>query len=103
MKYKNCLVEYKDKKFNLKSLFKISRGSKSSINTIEIKIKRNGLIGRGECVPYKRYGDNLKKIKNLLNQKKNLNNLKSIKILSLSNAISNAYVDLNLKEKKNIL
>ena len=100
MKYKNCLVEYKDKKFDLKSQFKISRGSKSSINTIEINIKRNGLIGRGECVPYKRYGDNLKKIKNLLNQKKNLNNLKSIKILSLSNAISNAYIDLNLKEKK---
>lgn len=100
MKYKNCLVEYKDKKFDLKSQFKISRGSKSSINTIEVNIKKNGLIGRGECVPYKRYGDNLKKIKNLLKQKKNLNSLKSIKILSLSNAISNAYIDLNLKEKK---
>ena len=100
MKYKNCSVEYKDKKFDLKNQFRISRGSKSSINTIEINIKKNGLIGRGECVPYKRYGDNIIKIKNLLKQKKNLNNLKSLKILSLSNAISNAYFDLNLKEKK---
>ena len=64
MKYKNCLVEYREKKFDLKSQFRISRGSKSSINTIEVNIKRNGLIGRGECVPYKRYGDNLKKLKN---------------------------------------
>ena len=100
MKYKNCSIKYKDKKFDLKNQFKISRGSKSSINTIEINIKKNGLIGRGECVPYERYGDNLKKIKNLLKQKKNLNNLKSLKMLSLSNAISNAYFDLNLKEKK---
>ena len=67
MKYKNCSIKYKDKKFDLKNQFKISRGSKSSINTIEINIKKNGLIGRGECVPYERYGDNLKKIKNLFN------------------------------------
>jgi len=100
MKYKNCLITYKDKKFNLKNEFKISRGSKSSINTIQIRIKKNDLIGRGECVPYKRYGDNLKKIKTFLKQKTNINNLKSIKILSLRNAISNAYLDLNLKEKK---
>ncbi len=100
MKYKNCLITYKDKKFNLKNEFKISRGSKSSINTLQIRIKKNDLIGRGECVPYKRYGDNLKKIKTFLKQKTNINNLKSIKILSLRNAISNAYFDLNLKEKK---
>jgi L-alanine-DL-glutamate epimerase-like enolase superfamily enzyme len=100
MKYKNCLITYKDKKFNLKNQFKISRGSKSSINTLQIRIKKNDLIGRGECVPYKRYGDNLKKIKTFLKQKTNINNLKSIKILSLRNAISNAYLDLNLKEKK---
>ena len=100
MKYKNYTVIFEIKKFELKDVFKISRGSKTSINTIQVKICKKDLIGRGECVPYKRYGDNLNKLVKLLKSNSNYNNLKSISFLSLRNALSNAYFDLKLKEKK---
>lgn len=100
MKYKNYPVIFEIKKFELKDVFKISRGSKTSINTIQVKICKKDLIGRGECVPYKRYGDNLNKLVKLLKSNNNYNNLQSISFLSLRNALSNAYFDLKLKEKK---
>ena len=100
MKYKNYPVIFEIKKFELKDVFKISRESKTSINTIQVKICKKDLIGRGECVPYKRYGDNLNKLVKLLKSNNNYNNLQSISFLSLRNALSNAYFDLKLKEKK---
>ena len=100
MKYKNYPVIFEIKKFELKDVFKISRGSKTSINTIQVKICKKDLIGRGECVPYKRYGDKLEEITKILKSNKNINNLNEIKFLPLRNAISNAYYDLKLKEKK---
>lgn len=100
MKYKKYPVIFEIKKFELKDVFKISRGSKTSINTIQVKICKKDLIGRGECVPYKRYGDNLNKLVKLLKSNNNYNNLQSISFLSLRNALSNAYFDLKLKEKK---
>ena len=61
---------------------------------------KNQNVGRGECVPYKRYNENLDKITKLLKSNKNTNNLNSIKSLPLRNAISNAFYDLELKKKK---
>ena len=100
MKYKSYTVSYENKKFKLKEAFKISRGSKSSINTLKIKLENNNIFGYGECVPYTRYGDNLKKITKILKSNKNIHNLNEIKFLSLRNAISNAHYDLELKQKK---
>ena len=100
MKYKSHTISYENKKFKLKEAFKISRGSKSSIKTLKIKVEKNNIFGHGECVPYTRYGDKLEKITKILKSNKNINNLNEIKFLSLRNAISNAYYDLKLKEKK---
>jgi len=37
--------------------FTISRGAKTEAVTIVAEIRRGGLAGRGECVPYPRYGE----------------------------------------------
>ncbi len=100
MIYKNCYVNFKLKEFFLKNNFKISRGSKSKIKTLEIKLTKNNTIGRGECVPYKRYDENLKKIIKILSKNRKIDNINGIKALSLRNAISNAYFDLALKKNK---
>ena len=100
MKYKNCPVHFEAKEFELKNIFKISRGSKSKIRTLELRITKKHNVGRGECVPYKRYNENLSKITKILRNNKNFNNLASIKSLPLRNALSNAFYDLKLKTKK---
>jgi len=36
--------------------FTISRGSKTEAEVVTVTIRENGATGRGECVPYGRYG-----------------------------------------------
>jgi L-alanine-DL-glutamate epimerase-like enolase superfamily enzyme len=37
--------------------FTISRGAKTEAVTVVAEVSRSGLAGRGECVPYRRYGE----------------------------------------------
>lgn len=37
--------------------FAISRGVKTAADTVVVEIEHDGAIGRGECVPYPRYGE----------------------------------------------
>src|SRR3569832_187501 len=37
--------------------FTISRGAKTEAETVVAELSQNGLTGRGECVPYPRYGE----------------------------------------------
>src|ERR1019366_6691952 len=37
--------------------FTISRGAKTEAVTVVAEVSRGGLMGRGECVPYPRYGE----------------------------------------------
>src|SRR5277367_3324366 len=37
--------------------FTISRGAKTEAVTVVAEVSRGGLTGRGECVPYPRYGE----------------------------------------------
>ena len=46
----------------LKQRFSISRGNKISADVLSIEIKQNGHIGRGEAVPYKRYGESMETV-----------------------------------------
>ena len=87
MKYKNHTISYENKKFKLKEAFKISRGSKSSIKTLKIKVEKNNIFGQGECGPYTRYGDKLEEITKILKSKKKINNINEIKFLSIRNTI----------------
>ncbi len=42
--------------------FTISRGSKTHAETIIVEIEHQGFKGRGECVPYARYGESIQNV-----------------------------------------
>src|ERR1700753_650576 len=44
-------------RFPIAGSFTISRGAKTEAVTVVAEISRDGMIGRGECVPYPRYGE----------------------------------------------
>jgi len=95
-------LDFKKKIFHLKDNFKISRGTKSKIKTIIIKLYNNNASGFGECIPYKRYNETFKKMwKYLENNKENIekNLIKKVPYLSLQNALENANSHLNRKKR----
>ena len=97
-------LQFVKKKFFLKDSFRISRESKKFIKTIIIKLTKSDRSGFSECIPYKRYGENQKKLfKYLKNNKYKItqlikqNRFKEIKYLSLRNALELAFKHLNIK------
>ncbi|MCG2671813.1 N-acetyl-D-Glu racemase DgcA [Bradyrhizobium sp. GCM10023182] len=44
-------------RFPIAGSFTISRGAKTEAATVVAELSQNGLTGRGECVPYPRYGE----------------------------------------------
>lgn len=44
-------------RFPIAGSFTISRGAKTEAVTVVAEVSQSGLIGRGECVPYPRYGE----------------------------------------------
>ena len=48
--------------FRLKQVFTISRGSRTEAQVLTVTITRGGVTGRGECVPYARYGETLESV-----------------------------------------
>lgn len=44
-------------RFPIAGSFTISRGAKTEAVTVVAEVSQGGLIGRGECVPYPRYGE----------------------------------------------
>ena len=44
-------------RFPIAGSFTISRGAKTEAVTVMAEVSRDGLTGRGECVPYPRYGE----------------------------------------------
>lgn len=45
--------------FPLKAPFRISRGVKTSAEVITVEVRDGGFVGRGEAVPYPRYGESI--------------------------------------------
>lgn len=48
--------------FALAKIFTISRGSKTHACVLTAMVTRDGVTGRGECVPYTRYGESLESV-----------------------------------------
>jgi L-alanine-DL-glutamate epimerase-like enolase superfamily enzyme len=48
--------------FQLAQVFKISRGSRTQAKVLTATIAADGVVGRGECVPYARYGETLESV-----------------------------------------
>ena len=53
--------------FRFAKVFTISRGSRSQAKVLSVKVERNGFTGRGECVPYARYNENLSSVEKDIN------------------------------------
>ncbi|MFN0115233.1 MAG: N-acetyl-D-Glu racemase DgcA [Paracoccaceae bacterium] len=48
--------------FRLREVFTISRGSRTEARVLTVTTTREGATGRGECVPYARYGESLESV-----------------------------------------
>ncbi|ACL99928.1 N-acetyl-D-Glu racemase DgcA [Cereibacter sphaeroides] len=48
--------------FRLAEVFTISRGSRTESRVLTVTVTREGISGRGECVPYARYGETLESV-----------------------------------------
>jgi L-alanine-DL-glutamate epimerase-like enolase superfamily enzyme len=53
------VISVEAERFPIAGTFTISRGSKTEAEVITCTIRENGHVGRGECVPYKRYGETM--------------------------------------------
>lgn len=52
-------LEATTESFPIAGTFTISRGSKTEAEVVTCTIGANGITGRGECVPYRRYGETI--------------------------------------------
>lgn len=43
----------------IRGIFRISRGARTSVEVVLVSLERDGRVGRGECVPYGRYGESI--------------------------------------------
>jgi len=50
-------LEAKQESWPIRGNFRISRGSKTAADVVVASISQDGMTGRGECVPYPRYGE----------------------------------------------
>jgi L-alanine-DL-glutamate epimerase-like enolase superfamily enzyme len=48
--------------FPLAEVFTISRGSRTEARVLTVTLERDGVTGRGECVPYGRYGESIESV-----------------------------------------
>ncbi len=55
-------LSVREEVFPLARPFRISRGARSEARVVVCEIEEEGLIGRGECVPYARYGETVEDV-----------------------------------------
>ena len=57
------VISVEMERFPIAGTFTISRGSKTEAEVITVTITDKGRSGRGECVPYKRYGETMEGVR----------------------------------------
>ncbi|GGL57166.1 N-acetyl-D-Glu racemase DgcA [Wenxinia marina] len=55
-------ITVREDMFRLARAFTISRGSRTEARVLTVSVERGGVTGRGECVPYARYGESLESV-----------------------------------------
>jgi len=55
-------IDFRSERWPLARPFRISRGTKTSAEVVVVEIEEQGEIGRGECVPYPRYGESCDRV-----------------------------------------
>ncbi|MEM8592754.1 MAG: N-acetyl-D-Glu racemase DgcA [Pseudomonadota bacterium] len=56
------MIQVRRESFPLAQVFTISRGSRTEAQVISVEVSRGGHVGRGECVPYARYGETMESV-----------------------------------------
>jgi len=56
------MIEVTRDVFRLAQVFTISRGSRTEAKVLTVRVTREGVTGRGECVPYARYDETLESV-----------------------------------------
>ena len=51
------MIQAKVEIFPLAQVFRISRGARTQAEVVTVIYEKDGIIGRGECVPYARYNE----------------------------------------------
>ncbi len=57
------MITVTDETFPLAEVFTISRGSRSAAQVLTATVTRDGVSGKGECVPYSRYGETMDSVR----------------------------------------
>lgn len=52
-------LEIVEQSWPIAGIFRISRGSRTETNVLQVRLKDGTAVGRGECVPYARYDETL--------------------------------------------
>lgn len=55
-------ISVESESWPIRGTFRISRGSKTAADVVVVTLERNGHKGRGECVPYARYGETVEDV-----------------------------------------
>ncbi len=61
MRARACLTVRRES-WPLAGVFRISRGARSVVETVLVEIRDDDAVGRGECVPYSRYGETVESV-----------------------------------------
>ena len=56
------MIQAKVEIFPLAQVFRISRGARTQAEVVTVSIEKDGVTGRGECVPYARYNETLESV-----------------------------------------
>ncbi|MCC6001518.1 MAG: dipeptide epimerase [Pararhodobacter sp.] len=56
------MIAVRAERFRLAEVFTIARGSRTEAAVLSVTVERDGVLGRGECVPYARYGETLESV-----------------------------------------
>jgi L-Ala-D/L-Glu epimerase len=91
----------------IRGSFTISRGSKTAAEVVVVELTQNGITGRGECVPYARYGESvqgvIEKIESMIPAIREGLDRRGLQLVLNSgaarNALDCAFWDLESKQK----
>ncbi|WP_209425515.1 N-acetyl-D-Glu racemase DgcA [Pararhodobacter sp. SW119] len=56
------MISVRADSFRLAEVFTIARGSRTEARVLTVEVARGGVTGRGECVPYARYGETVESV-----------------------------------------
>jgi L-alanine-DL-glutamate epimerase-like enolase superfamily enzyme len=62
--FKDCamIIRLLDERWPIQGTFAISRGSRTHADVVVVELHQDGHVGRGECVPYSRYGESIESV-----------------------------------------